>query len=130
MYFTFRGLKKIGRYTGDVRGFRYIEVGGFIEVPLIQLLSLICKLPGHRPNKDKIVKEQFLYSCLQNKRRIYHKHKYFQCSLSIFLTVEGVSIFLVRIYYQNNSIYFVSYYLHYTIVSHRLINLHPHSSTE
>lgn len=47
---------------------------------------------------------------------MYHKHKYFQCSLSIFLTVEGVSIFLVRIYYQNNSIYFLSHYLHYTIV--------------
>ena len=127
MYFTFRGLKKIGRYTGDVRGFRYIEVGGFIEVPLYSVV--VTDLPGHRPNKDKIVKEQFLYSCLQNKRRIYHKHKYFQCSLSIFLTVE-VSIFLVRIYYQNNSIYFVSYYLHYTIVSHRLLCVHPHSSTE
>ena len=127
MYFTFRGLKKIGRYTGDVRGFRYIEVGGFIEVPLYSVV--VTDLPGHRPNKDKIVKEQFLYSCLQNKRRIYHKHKYFQCSLSIFLTVE-VSIFLVRIYYQNNSIYFVSYYLHYTIVSHRLLCVHPHSPTE
>ena len=33
-----------------------------------------------------------------------------------FLTVEGVRIFLLRIYYQNNSIYFLSYYLHYTIV--------------
>ena len=127
MYFTFSGLKKIVRYTGDVRGFRYIEVGGFIEVPLYSVV--VTDLPGHRPNKDKIVKEQFLYSCLQNKRRIYHKHKYFQCSLSIFLTVE-VSIFLVRIYYQNNSIYFVSYYLHYTIVSHRLLCVHPHSSTE
>ena len=127
MYFTFSGLKRIVRYTGDVRGFRYIEVGGFIEVPLYSVV--VTDLPGHRPNKDKIVKEQFLYSCLQNKRRIYHKHKYFQCSLSIFLTVE-VSIFLVRIYYQNNSIYFVSYYLHYTIVSHRLLCVHPHSSTE
>lgn len=38
MYFTFRGLKKIGRYTGDVRGFRYIEVGGFIEVPLYSVV--------------------------------------------------------------------------------------------
>ena len=34
MYFTFSGLKKIVRYTGDVWGFRYIEVGGFSEVPL------------------------------------------------------------------------------------------------
>ena len=34
MYFTFSGLKNIVRYTGDVREFRYTEVGGFIEVPL------------------------------------------------------------------------------------------------
>ena len=30
MYFTFSGLKKIG--------FRYIEVGGFIEVPLYSVV--------------------------------------------------------------------------------------------
>ena len=38
MYFTFSGLKRIVRYTGDVRGFRYIEVGGFIEVPLYSVV--------------------------------------------------------------------------------------------
>ena len=30
MFFTFSGLKKIGRYTGDV--------GGFIEVPLYSVV--------------------------------------------------------------------------------------------